>query len=283
MQNKFERISEFLQCPQCRQGHLLFKPPETFTCAQCGTSYPIRNGILHLLADSDAHLEKKAFGKLAAKSYDLFAARGAFRKLYRWRLEDEFEEYTRTVEVMPSDILCDVGCGTGNYTLQFAKKLPQGLAIGIDISRAMLELLMQHARAENHHNVVAVLASAENLPFKDGSIHKVFNGCLHHLFPHIQPSLAETHRCLGVKGIFFGSTFFAAQAAFIRWMQQVNVSAMASRPVIAEVLAQELANVGFRDVVVQPGGMEKFFFGTYSAVKNGSFPAGASRMQHAAQ
>ena len=176
---------------------------------------------------------------------------------------------------MSSDILCDVGCGTGNYTLQLARKVSKGVAIGIDISWAMLELLIQHAQADGIENVVAIRANAENLPFKNGSLCKVFNGCLHHLFPNIRPSLEETYRCLGQWGVFFGSTFFAAEPLLFRMIQQIGAFSITVRPVISEVLEREMEKVGFNNVMIHPGRIGQFFFGSYYAVKQGGRPTRA--------
>lgn len=131
----------------------------------------------------------------------------------------------------------------------------------------MLELFVQHAQREGIRNVVAIRANAENLPFKDGSLNKVFNGCLHHLFPKIQPSLTETWRCLEQKGVFFGSTFFAAQSALLKTIQQFSALALSACPVVPDTLAQELEKVGFRNVVLHPGQIGAFFFGSYQSMK----------------
>jgi len=263
-----ESISELLQCPACRQGQIVVEQAGALLrCTDCDRRYSIRSGILDLLRDQDRPLANKAFGKLAAWSYDRFAARSAFRKLYRWRFEDEFEEYTRIVELRPSDVVLDVGCGTGNYTLPFAAKLTAGVAIGLDLSTAMLELLLRHAQAQGVQNVVAIRANAEALPFRDGCLPRVFNGCLHHVFPHIRPSLAEAYRCLEPGGVLFGSTFFATRPLSHRIMPWASALALRSRPVVAARLERELAGVGFQDVMVNPGRFGQFFFGNYRATK----------------
>lgn len=266
--NPVEAIRELLQCPACRQGQIVVEQAGALLrCTGCGRRYSIRNGVLDLLREQDRPLASKAFGKLAAWSYDLFAARSAFRKLYRRRFEDEFEEYTRFVELRPADIAIDVGCGTGNYTLPFAGKLAAGTAVGVDLSTAMLELLLRHAQAQGVQNVVAIRANAEALPFRDGCLPRVFNGCLHHLFPNIRPSLAETYRCLGPGGVLFGSTFFATRPLLHRIVQWASALALRSRPVVPAVLERELAGVGFQDVMVNPGRFGQFFFGSYRVVK----------------
>lgn len=268
MKKHLDVILSLLRCPDCRKGEFIVEHDGAFLrCEHCGKRYQVKNGILDLLAERDTLLANKAFGRLSAKSYDIFAARSVFRKLYRWRFEDEFNEYTRPVELLSSDIICDVGCGTGNYALQFAKKLGNGMAIGVDISWAMLELLVQHAHADGIENVVAIRANAENLPFKDGSLCKIFNGCLHHLFPNIQPSLSETYRCLGQGNVFFGSTFFATGAHLLSVAQHMAASTMSAHPVVAEVLERELNDIGFRNVMISPGRIAQFFFGSFFALK----------------
>ena len=268
MHAAIESISELLQCPACRQGQIVVEQAGALLrCTDCDRRYSIWNGVLDLLRDQDRPLANKAFGKLAAWSYDRFAARSAFRKFYRWRFEDEFEEYTRFVELRPSDVVLDVGCGTGNYTLPFAAKLTAGVAIGLDLSTAMLELLLRHAQVQGVQNVIAIRANAEALPFRDGCLPRVFNGCLHHVFPHVRPSLAETYRCLEPGGVLFGSTFFATQPLLHRIMQWAGALALRSRSVVAAVLERELAVVGFQDVMVNPGRLGQFFFGNYRATK----------------
>ncbi|MFZ6026816.1 MAG: methyltransferase domain-containing protein [Chloroflexota bacterium] len=259
--SQIETVLKFLQCPECRQGQLTDEPSATaLRCEQCGQRYPIQKGIPDLLSEQDRPLAKKAFGKLSAKSYDVFGARNAFRKLYRWRFEDEFDEYTCAVEVQPFDIVVDVGCGSGNYTLQFAKKVSKGVAIGIDLSMAMLELLVEHAQNMGLKNVVVIRANAENLPFKAGSLGKMFNGCLHHLFPNIKPGLDETHRCLGQDGILFGSTFFASQSALFKMAQEMSAWMLSARAVVPSILEQESQKAGFRQITIHPGGVGQFFF-----------------------
>jgi ubiquinone/menaquinone biosynthesis C-methylase UbiE len=267
MQNQFELMLELIQCPECRQGELTVARSNVLSCQHCGKRYQVQHGILDLRAEQGSSLAKKVFGRLSAQSYDMFAARSAFRKLYRWQFEDEFAEYTRSVAFLSSDIVCDFGCGTGNYTIQFARNVNRGLAIGIDISWAMLELLIQHVQTNGIKNVIAVCANAKNLPFKNGSLGKVFNGCLHHLFPDTRPSLDETYRCLRQGGVFLGSTFFAARPVLFRIIQRMGALALAARPVIPEVLERELEEVGFRNVVVNPGRIGQLFFGHYYAVK----------------
>lgn len=257
-----ERILPLLRCPECHHHPLTSESGDAsfaLYCPVCGRAYPQRDGVLDLLAGRERTLANQAFGRWAAAAYDLSAAQSGFRRLYRRRFADEVEQYTHPLDLRPTDVVIDVGCGTGNYTLEFAKKVREGMAIGVDVSQAMLERFQRHAAEAEQRNVVALLASAENLPFRDG--------CLHHLFPAVEPALAETHRCLESGGIFLGSTFFEPGPPWLKPVLRFAGLTIAARPVAAPALGQALQAAGFAGVKVVAGGLGQFFFGTYRATR----------------
>ena len=72
--------------------------------------------------------------------------------------------------IEPGDAVLDVGCGPGNFTRAFARASGDGLVVGLDASRTMLE---QAARESNPPNVRYVRADAAALPFPDASFDAV--------------------------------------------------------------------------------------------------------------
>ena len=68
------------------------------------------------------------------------------------------------------DAVLDVGCGPGNLTRAFARASGDGLVVGLDASRTMLE---QAAREANPPNVRYVRGDAAALPFPDGTFDAV--------------------------------------------------------------------------------------------------------------
>ncbi len=74
----------------------------------------------------------------------------------------------------------EIGCGTGHFSLQFAR---QGATVtAVDISPECIKLLNSYADAEGLTNLTAFVGNAEVLDFPDESFDVVF-GCaiLHHL------------------------------------------------------------------------------------------------------
>lgn len=86
-------------------------------------------------------------------------------------------------EGRPSGLWLDVGCGPGNIALKLAQRRPQGLIVGLDRSRNMVQTA-RRAACESGLASRAFFqqASAEQLPFTGGAFDAVFsNSVLHHL------------------------------------------------------------------------------------------------------
>lgn len=99
-----------------------------------------------------------------------------------------------------SEIVADIGAGTGLLTLPAAAAAEQVWAV--DISARMCAYLATKARSANHRNVETVVASAVSLPLVSGSVDVVIsNYCLHHLSREEKlVALAEFHRVLRPGG-----------------------------------------------------------------------------------
>jgi ubiquinone/menaquinone biosynthesis C-methylase UbiE len=75
---------------------------------------------------------------------------------------DERAMALEMLAIEPGDSVLDVGCGPGNFTRAFARASGDGLVVGLDASRTMLE---QAAREDNPPNVRYVRGDAAALPF----------------------------------------------------------------------------------------------------------------------
>lgn len=118
------------------------------------------------------------FYKLIAKGYD---------ELYGGEQEIKHRIIKENISIKNTDLLLDVGCGTG-LSCGFNCKV-----IGIDPS---IELLQQN------HMQDKILARAENLPFKDNVFDKVISVTSMHNFDNIEKSIKEIKR-VGKKDFAF--------------------------------------------------------------------------------
>ena len=59
------------------------------------------------------------------------------------------------MQLKPTDVVADVGAGTGYFTMRISRVVPQGTVYAVDIQPAMLAIIEQHKRAQAN-NVITV-------------------------------------------------------------------------------------------------------------------------------
>ncbi|MBJ7459400.1 MAG: methyltransferase domain-containing protein [Thermoleophilaceae bacterium] len=84
---------------------------------------------------------------------------------------DEADMMRTLLELRPGDRILDVGCGPGNTLRRLVESIgPDGLAVGVDAARGMLERAVADTTAPN---VAYVRADGAMLPFADGAFDAV--------------------------------------------------------------------------------------------------------------
>ncbi len=101
------------------------------------------------------------------------------------------------LEVKPGKAVLDVGCGTGNYTIELAKRGAD--VTGIDSSEEMLLWARQKVKDERV-KVNFQVADALNLPFPDSSFDAVLSNGLLCFLKEPEMALMEMHRVLKPGG-----------------------------------------------------------------------------------
>ena len=127
----------------------------------------------------------------------------------RWAADgrgDDLEEHHRpivepTLELMdirPNDRVLDVGCGTGWLCRMIAPLVPDGRAVGIDVSDQMV----QRARAASSafSNLEFLAGPAEKIPWKDSFFTKAISVESAYYWPDPAAGVREIHRLLETRG-----------------------------------------------------------------------------------
>lgn len=91
------------------------------------------------------------------------------------RLNDEHRRQVQPAEGIvermapsPTEVVADLGCGTGYVTIPLARRVSK--VLGLDAQQEMLDALMANVPEELRENVVPVLGELPRLPFEDRSI-----------------------------------------------------------------------------------------------------------------
>jgi ubiquinone/menaquinone biosynthesis C-methylase UbiE len=103
--------------------------------------------------------------------------------------------------IREGDTVLDVGSGSGTDTLLASLMVgPEGEVAGLDMTRAMRELLRRNAERMGAENVRVVDGDAESIPLPDASVDVVTTNGVLNLVPDKPKAVGEIHRVLAPGG-----------------------------------------------------------------------------------
>lgn len=239
-----------------------------------GRRLVLRDGVLDLLGgDFRPTLTQRALDTRAtAWLYDRLRER-AMRVAGLPGFAEEAEAVARRLALAPGDVVLDVACGHGNFTVELARRVgPQGLVVGLDISAAMLARAAARVRRAGLAHVLLVRGDALALPFADGAFARVnCSGGLHQM-PDLARALAEMARVTTPGGRFAASGFAQAEGARPHGWRALLARRAALHFVPRRRLVEALASAGFTDVEAT---MARSWFGYAAAQRAGARSATA--------
>lgn len=121
-----------------------------------------------------------------------------------------------TDEARPLKVL-DVACGTGDFTIEIAKKVAPGSWItGVDISEGMIAV-GRDKLSKLGIDAVFEVADCEALPYDDKTFDRISVGFGVRNFEHLELGLREMYRVLTPGGKLVILELSVPSNAFIRW------------------------------------------------------------------
>ena len=131
----------------------------------------------------------------------------------RWRKKAvrELADEPRAMKVL------DVACGTGDFTIEIAKKIKQGSeVIGVDISEGMIAVGNEKI-AKSGINATLTVADCEALPYDEGTFDRISVGFGVRNFEHLELGISEMYRVLTPGGKLVILELSVPSNRFIRW------------------------------------------------------------------
>jgi arsenite methyltransferase len=114
------------------------------------------------------------------------------------RLGGVWQLPTEWLNIPSGGVALDVGSGPGNVTASLARAAgPDGLALGVDISEAMLARAVS---AQAGPQVGFIRADAQQLPLRDETVHAAVSIAVLQLIPNPSATLAEMARVVRPGG-----------------------------------------------------------------------------------
>ena len=108
---------------------------------------------------------------------------------------------TATAHLKPGEVVVDLGSGGGLDVFLSSKQVgPQGRAIGIDMTPAMIERARANAKSGGYTNVEFHLSTIDKIPLPDASVDCVISNCVLNLAPDKPAVFREIARVLKPGG-----------------------------------------------------------------------------------
>lgn len=115
--------------------------------------------------------------------------------------EEDCTTMLAALNVKPGDVVCDLGCGNGFYTLKLAKLAGEkGHVLAVDIQREMLGLLKDRAAEEKITIIEPILGTIVDPKLPNGAIDLVLLVDVYHEFSHPEQMLAAIRKSLKPTG-----------------------------------------------------------------------------------
>ena len=209
------------------------------------------DGYLNLLGPEDApparndgRVQQLWASELGSQFYDI--AQGLARRLLvRWQLDTDW------LRLPAGGVAIDVGSGPGNVTSMLAREAgPDGLALGVDISEAMLA---RAVAAEASANVGFLRADAQRLPFLDEIADVVVSMAVLQLIPDPNAALENMVRVLRPGGRL--SIMVPTSGAFARRVAELLPDSLGVRFFDGDEIADTLLDAGLNKVRVNQRGV----------------------------
>ncbi len=135
-----------------------------------------------------------------AQKYDMLMSYNPFYQA----LHQEVIGFTDTWKIEAGDVILDMGAGTGNYSIDLAKKFPQAQIIHIDRDEGMNEVAKDKKVKHNLNNLKIIQSDAESISLEAGTLKACL--CIHFLYTQSNPEviLSNIHEWMspGGYGIF---------------------------------------------------------------------------------
>jgi SAM-dependent methyltransferase len=180
-----------------------------FRCPVTGAEYPYRDGILDLLPHAGPRT-------LSQWSLDTAVTAWLYDRLRESMLAvaglpdfaTEVENVLGRLGLQPGDVAVDLACGHGNFTMELARRVgPEGLVIGLDLSRSMLARAARRVARAQATNVLLIHADAQDLPLASDAFGRVNCSGGFHAFPDLPRALREIARISSAGAVLAASMF----------------------------------------------------------------------------
>jgi SAM-dependent methyltransferase len=176
--------------------------------------------------------------------------------LYALSNDQERSEAVSHLRIGGAQRVLDVACGPGNFTGHFGTKLSgDGVAIGFDISRPMLDMAV---RGNRNSHAAYVRGDARRLPFDDNTFHAVCCYAALYLMPEPFTVVDDMIRVLAPGGRIAIMTSYGREDRVVRRAVTLAGATMGIRVFDRTTFPRLFAEAGLADIQQTVRGFAQF-------------------------
>jgi ubiquinone/menaquinone biosynthesis C-methylase UbiE len=99
-------------------------------------------------------------------------------------MEEKSARLVNNLDLKPTDIVADIGAGSGYFSFRIAPLVPQGKVLAVDVQPEMLKFIEANKQQKNIANVEPVLAKIDNPNLPENSVDLVLMVDAYHEFEY---------------------------------------------------------------------------------------------------
>lgn len=142
----------------------------------------------------------------------------------------------KALDLQNPEVLIDIGAGTGFFTKEFAKKLPEGKIFACDSEDVLIQWMQENITDEN---IIPLLCSETFVELEDNIADLVYMINVHHELSDPESSLKTAYRLLKKGG----------KIAIIDWKQEeMNDGPPMEIRIPDKVIRNQLFEAGFKNI-----------------------------------
>jgi len=159
---------------------------------------------------------------------------------------------TAIAELKAGEVVLDLGSGAGVDVFLAANKVgPTGKAIGVDMTKEMVDRAEEIAKNYGYRNVEFRLGEMEKLPVEDESVDIIISNCVINLSPDKSKVFQEAYRALKPKGRLIVSDIVSEGALPSEIKNDLNAWACCIGGALEQQeYLEEIKKAGFEDVEI---------------------------------
>ena len=99
-------------------------------------------------------------------------------------LEEQPRKAIEMMELKPTDVVADIGAGSGYFSFRMAAKVPQGKVLAVDIQKEMVDEVNKISAEKKVANVETILSTIEDPKLPEGKVDVALMVDAYHEFDH---------------------------------------------------------------------------------------------------